>query len=304
MEFFGLSIPLYGWQTVLGSAISGVFLGSIYALVALGLTLIYGVLHIINFAHGALLMLAMYGVYFLWRYFGIDPYLAMLVIVPAGFFFGYGLQRYVIGWASHGKDEIILLVTLGIAIVIENGALFFFTATERSVRVPYDLDGIDLGVTYAVYPELAALAGSLLITGGLWLFMTRTDTGKAIRAVARERQGARLVGINVDHIFAVTFGIGVACVAAAASLLVPTYPVHPQIGSLFVLIAFTVVVLGGMGSFVGALIGGLLIGVTEQLGRLYLGESLGLITVSLIFILVLLFRPNGLFGQKTGQGSS
>ena len=300
MEILGISLPSYGWSTILGSAISGVFLGSIYALVALGLTLIYGVLHIINFAHGALLMLAMYAVYFLWAGFGIDPYLAMLVVVPGGFLFGYGLQRMVIGKASHGRDEIILLVTLGIAIIIENTALFFFSASEKSVLVPYDLDGIDLGVTYAVYPELAALGGSFLITLALWVFMSRTDTGKAIRAVAKERQGARLMGINVDHIFAVTFGIGVACVAAAASLLVPTYAVHPQVGSLFVLIAFTVVVLGGMGSFVGALVGGFLIGITEQLGRLYLGESLGLITISVIFILVLLFRPTGLFGAKTG----
>lgn len=300
MELLGITIPGYGWQTVLGSAISGVFLGSIYALVALGLTLIYGVLHIINFAHGALLMLAMYAVYFLWKLLGVDPYLAMLVIVPGGFFFGYALQRFVIGKASHGKDEIILLITLGVSIVIENAALFFFSATGRSVLVPYDLDGIDLGVTYAVWPEIAALVGSIVITLALWLFMTRTDTGKAIRAVAKERQGAQLMGINVDHIFAVTFGIGIAIVAVAASLLVPTYAVHPQTGNMFVLIAFTVVVLGGMGSFVGALVGGFLIGITEQLGRLYMGESLGVITVSVIFILVLLFRPTGLFGQKSG----
>ena len=300
MEFLGLDLPSYSWQTVLGSAISGVFLGSIYALVALGLTLIYGVLHIINFAHGALLMLAMYAVFFLWKLLGLDPYLAMLIVVPGAYIFGYVLQRGVIGKASHGRDEIILLVTLGVSIVIENAALFFFSASERSVLVPYDLDGIDLGVTYAVYPELIALGGSLLITFALWLFMSLTDTGKAIRAVAKERQGARLVGINVAHIFAVTFGIGTACVAAAASLLVPTYAVHPQIGYLFVLIAFTVVVLGGMGSFIGALVGGFLIGVTEQLGRLYLGESMGVITISVIFILILLFRPTGLFGQRSG----
>lgn len=300
MELLGITIPGYGWQTVLGSAISGVFLGSIYALVALGLTLIYGVLHIINFAHGALLMLAMYAVYFLWKLLGIDPYLAMLIVVPGAFAFGYVLQRFVIGKASHGKDEIILLITLGMSIIIENAALFFFTATGRSVLVPYDLDGIDLGVTYAVWPEIAALVGAFVITFALWLFMTRTDTGKAIRAVAKERQGAQLMGINVEHIFAVTFGLGIAIVAVAASLLVPTYAVHPQTGNMFVLIAFTVVVLGGMGSFVGALVGGFLIGITEQLGRLYMGESLGVITVSVIFILVLLFRPTGLFGQKSG----
>ena len=298
MEFPGFEIPLYSWPTVLGSAISGVFLGAIYALVALGLTLIYGVLHIINFAHGSLLMLAMYAVFFLWNLFGIDPYLAMLIVVPGGFLFGYGLQRSVIGKASHGRDEIVLLVTLGVSIVIENVALFLFSANERNVQVPYDLDGIDLGVTYVVWTEIAALAGSLLITRALWWFMTHTDTGKAIRAVAKERQGARLVGINVEHIYAISFGIGTACVAAAASLLAPTYAVSPQFGYLFVLIAFTVVVLGGMGSFVGALVGGFIIGITEQLGRLYLGESLGLITISVIFILILLFRPTGLFGQR------
>jgi len=298
MEFLGIEITFYSWPTVLGSAISGVFLGAIYALVALGLTLIYGVLHIINFAHGALLMLAMYAVYFLWHLFGIDPYLAMLIVVPGGFLFGYALQRSVIGKASHGRDEIVLLVTLGVAIVIENAALFLFSANERNVQVPYDLDGIDLGVTYVVWTEIAALAGSLLITLALWGFMTHSDTGKAIRAVAKERQGARLVGINVEHIFAISFGIGTACVAAAASLLAPTYAVNPQFGYLFVLIAFTVVVLGGMGSFVGALVGGFVIGITEQLGRLFLGESLGLITISVIFILILLFRPTGLFGQR------
>jgi len=299
MEILGLQIPFYSMDTVMGSVIGGVFLGAVYALVALGLTLIYGVLHIINFAHGALLMLSMYAVYFAWYYWGVDPYVAMLFIVPGGFVFGYGLQRGVIGKTSHGKDEIILLVTLGISIVIENLALFFFSADERSVQVPYDLDGIDLGVTYVVYPEIFALVGSLLFTLLLWIFMSRTDTGKAIRCVAKERQGARLVGINVEHIFAVTFGLGTALVAAAASLLAPTYSVHPQSGYLFVLIAFTVVVLGGMGSFVGALVGGFLIGITEQLGRLYLGESLGLITISVIFILILLFRPTGLFGQKS-----
>ena len=208
MDVFGITLPGYGWETVLGSAISGVFLGSVYALVALGLTLIYGVLHIINFAHGSLLMLAMYAVYFLWWGLGLDPYLTLLIVVPGGFLFGYGLQRGVIGKLSHGRDEIILLVTLGLAIILDNAALFAFSADERLVQVPYDLDGLDLGVTYAVYPELAALCGSLLVTLLLWVFMSRSDTGKAIRAVAKERQGARLVGINVEHIFAVSFGIG------------------------------------------------------------------------------------------------
>jgi branched-chain amino acid transport system permease protein len=139
---------------------------------------------------------------------------------------------------------------------------------------------------------------ALLICLALGLFMARTDTGKAIRAVARERQGARLVGIDVEHIFAVSYGIGIACLGAAACLLMPTFYVTPQSGYAFVLVAFTIVVLGGMGSFVGAAVGGFLIGVTESMGGLFLGEQLGQIGISLIFILILLLKPTGLFGSR------
>jgi len=283
---------------ILASLINGILTGAVYSLVALGLTLIYGVLHIINFAHGSLLMLCMYAVYFLFSIFGLDPYLSLPLVAVGAFGFGYALQRFVIGTASHGRDEITLLVTLGVSIVLENVALFVFTANERLVQVPYDLDGFDLGVTFVVVPQIVAFAASLVITLLLWLFIAKTDIGKAIRAVAKERQGARLVGINVDHVFAVSFGIGTACLGAAAALLAPTFPVAPQVGYSFVLIAFTVVVLGGMGSFFGALVGGLLIGITESLGGLFFGESLGKLGISLIFILILLFRPTGLFGQK------
>ena len=290
---------MYDLPIIAAAVINGLMVGSVYSLVALGLTLIYGVLHIINFAHGALLMLCLYGVYFLYKTAGIDPYLSIPIVMLGSYAFGYLLQRYVIGKTSHGRDEIVLLVTLGLSIVIENGALFAFSADERLVQVPYDIDGFDLGITFLVIPQMAAFVGSLVITLLLWLFIAKTDLGKAIRAVSKERQGARLVGIPVEHVFAVSFGIGIACLGAAACLLAPTYPVTPQIGYVFVLVAFTVVVLGGMGSFVGALVGGFIIGVAESLGGLFLGESLGKITISLIFILILLFRPQGLFGQKT-----
>jgi len=291
-------LPIFSFEILLASMINGAMIGAVYALVALGLTLIYGVLHIINFAHGALLMLGMYAVFFLYKLAGLDPYLSMPLVMLGAFAFGYLLQRYVIGKTSHGRDEIILLVTLGISIVIENAALFFFTANERTVRVPYDLSGIDLGVTFLGVTQIAAFIAALVITTALWLFMGRTATGKAIRAVAKERTGARLVGINVEHIFAVSFGIGAACVGAAAAMLAPTFSVQPRIGYTFVLIAFTVVVLGGMGSFVGALAGGFIIGIAESLGGLCWGATFGEITISAIFILILLFRPTGLFGQK------
>ena len=278
--------------------VAGLTTGAVYALVALGLTLIYGVLHIINFAHGSLLMLAMYGVFFLHSLFGIDPYLALPILVPVFFALGYALQRGVIMPASHGKDQNILLVTLGLAIVFDNLALYLWTSTTRTIDLPYAFEVIDLGFALVPIPRAIAFFGALAVAGLLWLLIARTDLGRAIRAGATARPGARLVGIDVEHIYAMSFGIGTACLAVAASLLMPTFYVTPQVGYAFVLIAFTTVVLGGMGSFEGALIGGLVLGVVEALGGLFLGESLGQIGIFVIFILVLLFRPTGLFGSR------
>ena len=280
------------------SVLNGLTTGAVYALIALGLTLIYGVLHIINFAHGAALMVALYGVYFLHQRAGIDPYAALPIMVPAMFTFGYALQRFVIGRASHGKDENILLITLGISIILENLALYAFKSDTRNIDTAYTLSTVDLGGALISVPKLAAFGGALATAAVLLLLIGRTDLGRAIRACAKERQGARLVGIDVEHVFAMSFGIGLACLGAAACFLLPAYYVNPTVGGGFVLIAFTIVVLGGMGSFTGALLGGLLIGVVESVGGLWLGESLGQIGIFLIFITVLLFRPQGLFGAK------
>lgn len=285
-------------EILLPAILNGIATGAVYALVALGLTLIYGVLHIVNFAHGSLLMLALYGVYFLYTLLGIDPYLALLVMVPAMFALGYALQRSVIAGASHGREENILLVTLGLSIVIDNFALYLWSADTRTINPSYAFDTVDLGVAFIAVPRVVSFLGALLITGLLWLLIQRTDLGKAIRALARERQGALLVGINVEHVFAMSFGIGIACVGSAACLLLPSYYVHPGVGESFVIIAFTIVVLGGMGSFIGALLGGFVIGLTESLGGLFLGENLGRIGIFVIFIAILLFRPTGLFGQR------
>ena len=281
------------------SVLNGLTTGAVYALIALGLTLIYGVLHIINFAHGAALMVALYGVYFLQQRAGIDPYVALPVMVPAMFAFGYALQRFVIGRASHGKDENILLVTLGISIILENLALYAFKSDTRTIDTAYTLTTVNLAGALISLPKVVAFGGALATAAVLLLILGRTDLGRAIRACAKERQGARLVGIDVDHVFAMSFGIGLACLGAAACFLLPAYYVNPTVGNGFVLIAFTIVVLGGMGSFTGALVGGLLIGVVESVGGLWLGESLGQIGIFLIFIAVLLFRPQGLFGARS-----
>jgi branched-chain amino acid transport system permease protein len=285
-------------EILVAAVLNGLLTGAVYALIALGLTLIYGILHIINFAHGALLSAAMFAAFFAHRLLGLDPYLAAVGLTPLFFALGYALQRLIVGPAARGEDRNSLLVTLGLAIVIENGLLYLFRADTRSLDLPYAFDVVDLGVAFLAVPRVFAFGVVLMVALLLWLFMQATDTGKAIRAVARERLGAELSGIDVAHIHAVTFGLGTACVAIAACLLIPTYYVNPHIGNAFVLIAFTVVVLGGMGSVPGALVGGLAIGVVESLGGLYLGESLGQIGIFVIFILVLLIRPSGLFGER------
>ena len=281
------------------AVLNGLMTGAVYALIALGLTLIYGVLHIINFAHGALLTAAMFAAFFAYHWFGLDPYIAAIGLTPLFFFVGYGLQRFVIGPAAHGEDRNILLVTLGLAVVIENALLYGFRADTRTINLPYAFNVIEIGSAFLALPRVIAFVVVIFVALALWLIMRWTDTGKAIRAVAKEKLGAELSGIDVAHIYAVTFGLGTACLAIAACLLMPTYYINPTAGNAFVLIAFTIVVLGGMGSVTGALIGGLFVGVVESLSGLWLGESLGQIGIFVMFILVLLFRPSGLFGERT-----
>ena len=285
--------------TIIGAAvINGILMGGIYTLVASGLTLIYGVLHIINFAHGSFLMVAMFGVFYLVTKLGVDPYLSLIVTMPSMFVMGYVLYKYFIGKLSYGKDENILLITLGLSIVIENLALMFFSGDSQTISMSYSDKMFEVGPLLIGLPKVISFVAAMVMCALLGIFITRTDTGRAIRAVAKERMGARLVGIDVDKVFAISFGLGMATLGAAASLLMPIFYVSPTTGHVFVMVAFTVVVLGGMGSFLGAVVGGLIVGLTESFGGLYLGESLGQIGISLIFILILLFRPSGIFGDK------
>ena len=288
----------YPPEILLEAVANGLLMGAVYGLVALGLTLVYGVLHIINFAHGALLTLAMYAAFVAHGAFGLDPYAAMIPLAGLFFVLGYLVQRLVIGPASRGDDSNMLLVTLGLSIIIENAMLAIFRSDTMTIRLPYAMSMVELGDVLLSLPRLIGFGVTLLVALLLFVLMTRTDTGRAIRAVAKERTGAALVGIDVAHIYAVTFGIGKACLAVAACLLLPSFYVSPRVGNAFVLVAFTIVVLGGMGSVTGALLGGLFIGVVESLSGLYFGDSLGQIGIFLIFILVLLLRPTGLFGAR------
>ncbi len=277
------------------AVVNGLTTGAVYALIAVGLTLVYGVLHIVNFAHGAILAAAMFAAYFAFQY-GVDPYVALAPLAVVFFGLGYAAQRLVIGPASHGEDRNVLLVTLGLSIVIENLLLAAFSSDTRSINTTYGFATIRLGPLFVSLPKAIGFGVSCAVGMTLWALLNYTDIGKAIRAVAKERMGARLVGIDPPHVFAVTFGLSAACLAIAACVLLPVYYVDPRVGEAYVLIAFTIVVLGGMGSIAGAMVGGLLIGVVESLSGLLLGDSLGQLGIYLIFILVLLLRPRGLFG--------
>ncbi len=289
---------MYSPAIIAEAMVNGLLTGAVYALVALGLTLVYGVLHIINFAHGALLTCAMFAVWGLSEGLGVNVYFTIVPLAVVMFGVGYALQYWLIGPASRGEDSNTLLVTLGLSIAIENALLAVFHSDTRTLSGDAAFDVVELGPMLLSRPRLIGFGVSLLVALVLWLLLTRTDAGKAMRAVAKEPMGARLAGIDVRHIFALTFGIGCACLAVAAGLLLPTFYVTPRVGNAFVLVAFTIVVLGGMGSVPGALIGGLLIGMVESLGGLLFGESLGQGGIFVIFILVLLLRPQGLFGAR------
>lgn len=278
--------------------ISGVLMGGIYALMSTGLTLVFGVLKIVNFAHGEFLMLAMYGAWALHAFLGLNPYAALLVVVPALFAFGWFVHLAVIRPAVDKPHLVVVFATMGLSILLQNLALFAFTADLRDIPPPFSGGSLSLG-PILVRPEL--LLGFLVsigVTGGMFLLVGRTYLGKAIRATAQDREAAMLMGINAPRIFTVTFGLGSALVGLAACVLLPLYSTFPSVGLNFVLIAFVVVVLGGMGSMEGALLGGICIGLVQSFSGYYVAPAFGQMFYFLVFLAVLILRPAGLLGQR------
>lgn len=278
--------------------VNGLFTGGIYALVSIGLTLIYGVMVIVNFAHGEFLMLGIYTAFWSFTLLGLDPYLsipfAVVLIGILGAMIQRGLVQQVLD--AHPLNQIILLV--GISTLIVGLAQFFFSAEPKSIHVSYETEVITLLGLRMSIPRLIAFCSSLVISFGLYLFLQHTRLGKAIRAVSQSREAAKLMGINVNYIYMLTFGIGTAITAVAGVLLSPNHRMIPTMGQTYSVIAFVVVVLGTMGNFVGAFIGGLIIGVVEAYAGFFLGGDVKIIASMLIFILILLFKPSGLFGRK------
>lgn len=287
-------------DTFLQVATFGLLLGGIYALVSVGLNLIFGVIRVVNFAHGELIMLGMYGAYFTYTWLQWDLYLSLLVVVPALFVLGVLLQRLVI---QPLIDEPMMQVfaTFGLLIFFQNVVLASTRGVARSVEVPASRIIFRLSSVNVSFTRLLILVAAIAVTIGLQVFLKQTMLGKAIRAVTQDRRAARLMGINVERVYMFTFGLGTALAGVAGVLITPLFTLTPSVGFNFIIAAFAVVVLGGMGSVPGAFIGGIIVGVIEAFAGFYIDPSLKEAIWFLVFVAVLVVRPSGLMGMKGAE---
>lgn len=282
---------------LISALINGVLIGSIYALITTGLTLCFGVMGILNFAHGSIVMLGMYSTYCFFVYLGLDPYVSIILVIPIFFIFGLLLQRSLFYYTLEAPAVNQFLVGIGLLIFLNNLAHLIFSANVRTIQVPileqnFSAQGIILS-----YSRLLAFIVSIVCYIVLIAFLKKSYFGKAIRATAQNRQGAKICGINIYWIYLITFGIGTALAGISGVILLPFLAVHPDIGDNFILIAFIIIVLGGIGQIGGTFWAAMLIGVAEALGGTYMSSSLKYLAPFIIFILVLLFRPSGLFSK-------
>jgi len=283
---------------VIQLVINGLLRGSIYALAAIGMTVIFGVMNIVNFAHGTLMMVAMYISYWLFTLVGMDPYVSLVVSVPTLFITGGLIEKYLIHRSLDAPEINQFLITAGILIFLESAVLFLFSPDFRGIKVEYQGAIVQIGEVIIGLNPLAASVISVALSISLYFFLKKTDIGRALRAVTANREAARLMGINLNSIYFIAFGIGSACVGAAGTIISPMYYIFPQVGHLFLLLSFVIVILGGQGHVIGALVGGLIIGVVESLCILFIPGSTKDAVVYAVFILVLFFKPSGLFGKR------
>ncbi|MEY4578795.1 MAG: hypothetical protein RL701_3498 [Pseudomonadota bacterium] len=281
----------------LQAVLSGVLMGGVYALIGIGLTIIFGVMQVINFAHGDLVMVGMYATWLLFTHLHIDPFVSVLVTAPCLFVLGVVLQRVFIQRVMRAPAENQILLTIGIGLLLSNTVMLLFTSDYQILTTTYSSSSYNLAGVSVSKPLFLAFFVTLIVATALYVFLMKTDTGQAIRATAQDREAAQLMGINVSRMSMLAFGIGAALAGTAGALIAPTYYIFPQVGHAFNLKSFVIVVLGGMGSVVGATLGGVLVGLIESVSALYLPSGLKESVVFGLFLLLLLFRPSGLLGR-------
>ena len=283
-------------ETFVQSLVSGILTGSLYAMIGVGLTVIFGVMRIINMAHGDMVMFGMYGAFLSVAFLKIDPFLSILLWIPIAFLVGVFIYRFLLKNIVPAGELNTLLYTAGLSLFIANFILLVASGDYRTIKLKYAIMPLrPFGIAVPI-PLAIAFGMAILITIALYWFLVRTDTGRAIRATSQEPEAAALMGVNVDRMAVITFGLGTALACGAGVLLAPSLYLYPTVGEILVAKCFVIVVLGGLGSVPGAIAGGLLLGVVESLGAVYVSvpykDAIGFV----IFLLVLLFRPSGLFG--------
>ena len=285
-------------ELIAQAIVTGILLGGVYSLICTGLTLTFGVMRIINFAHGELLMVAMYASYFFVQAFHTETYTSILVVMPGMFVLGvfifHLLVRPILG--ADPLNQMLLLV--GLSLVLQNGTLALFSPDTRTVQSMFLYSKIEFGDVIIGIPRLIAFVTSIAVTFGLYWLLRYTELGRRIRAAASDREAAALMGINVNRVNLIAFGIAVGTLGIAGPVMLPMFYIVPNIGTFFILIAFVVVVLGGIGNFMGALMASFVVAITESLGALFMPGSTAPVLPFVLFILVLLFKPEGLFGVK------
>ena len=283
---------------VLNVLISGVLTGLVYGLMALGLSVIFGVVRVVNFAHGEMMTIAMYAATVLFATLKLDPFVAMLPVAAAFFVFGYALQAGFINPFITRPEHSQFMLLVAVAIIMVNAMLMMFGPDARNVQVDYQLESIEIGRILLDKARLYAAGAAVVAAAALFAFFKFTLIGKAIRACADNYLGAKVVGLNVKHLYSLTFGLGSVCVAIAGCAMVLLVDVTPPLGPAYTLLAFVIVIVGGMGSMGGALLGGVLIGVSEALAGLFIAPSAKSMFSFGLLILVLLLRPQGLLGRR------
>jgi len=284
---------------VLQGVVSGLLFGGVYSLMAVGLTLIFGVMRVVNFAHGDMMVWGMYLAYVLAARAGVDPYVSFLVCAAALFALGLGVQRGLVDRIVDAPHEMQILLMLGVALVLENVALLAFGPEPTRVRSPLASATLWFGPVFVDVARLVTFLVAVALTTALWAFLFRTDLGRTIRAAADNTYGALVIGTDVRRVYAVAFGVGAACVGAAGALVSPILPFQPPTGLSLSVASFNIVIIGGMGSLLGAFVGGLLVSLAESLGAVFLRPSLKELFSFSLLIVILLFRPAGLFGRRS-----
>jgi branched-chain amino acid transport system permease protein len=287
-------------ETFIQSCVNGVLTGSLYAMIGVGLTVIFGVMRIINMAHGDMVMLGMYGAFWALTLTGMDPFISIIVWAPMGFLIGTVIYRFLLKKIMPGGELNTLLYTAGLSLFVANLALLIWSGDYRTIKLSYAAMPLrPFGIAVPI-PLTIAFGLAVMITVALYWFMVKTNIGRAIRATSQEPEAAALMGVNVGRMSVITFGVGTALACSAGVLLAPSLYLYPTVGEILVAKCFVIVVLGGLGSVPGAIAGGILLGVVESLGAVYVSvpykDAIGFV----IFLLVLLFKPSGLFGVGKG----